>query len=123
MRMALAFVLLAHGIAHLVGFAVPWGIVQAREGTGTTIAGGLIDLGQNGMRAYGVAWLVLAVAFTIAAIMLVAGTVAWKSAVIGITLASVVMCLLSLPLTTIGLGLNAALLIWIAIGGQRGWFG
>ena len=58
MHFALSALLVAHGVAHLVGFAVPWKLVSTAEVPyRTTILGGMIDIGDTGARALGVVWL------------------------------------------------------------------
>lgn len=68
MKILFALFLAAHGVAHVVGFAVPWGLVESPQTPHkTTILAGAVDVGEAGMRAFGVVWLLLAVAFLIAA--------------------------------------------------------
>ena len=53
-----------HGIAHVVGFVVPWRIVTSIEQPyRTTVLQGRIDLGDLGIRLYGLGWLTIAVSF------------------------------------------------------------
>ena len=124
MRIALAVLLFLHGAAHLVGFAVPFGMAGTEaQRSVTTIAGGTIDLGRGGMRLFGVAWLLLAIAFAAVALMIVNGAPTWRfAAALGIVAASTTMCVVALPLTSVGLALNVALLAWIVLGMDRGWF-
>ena len=63
-RTLAAAILAAHGLIHLIGFVVPWGIAQV-EGFPyrTSALAGAVALGETGARAVGVAWLVLAVGF------------------------------------------------------------
>ena len=54
MRFALAALLIAHGVAHLVGFLVPWKLLSTAEVPyRTTVLGGLIEVGDAGARALG----------------------------------------------------------------------
>ena len=62
MRALLGGVLVVHGVAHLVGFVVPWRIVSSGEGPCWTTCSGLTSA-RVGVRAVGLAWLVVAVLF------------------------------------------------------------
>ena len=62
MRVALAALLIVHGVAHLVGFVVPWKLVSTVEMPyRTTILGGMADVGDVGARTLGVIWLMAAI--------------------------------------------------------------
>ena len=68
MRFVLAFFLLAHGVAHLVGFVSSWKLATLAElPYKTTVFSGRIDVGDAGIRVLGVLWLLTALAFLIAA--------------------------------------------------------
>jgi hypothetical protein len=59
MRFVLAALLIVHGVAHAVGFVVPWKLVSTAEVPyKTTIPGGMCDVGDAGARALGIVWLV-----------------------------------------------------------------
>ena len=110
MRVALAALLIAHGVAHLVGFVVPWKFISTAEVPyRTTILGGVADLGDAGARALGVVWLVAALAF-----VLLAGAVLdgwnvrlWTFAILAL---SIVLCVVGWPKARIGLVVNVVLL-------------
>jgi hypothetical protein len=123
MRFALAFLLLAHGLAHLVGFAVPWQLMKAPDlPKRTTIFGSAIDLGQQGMRAYGLLWLLMALVFVVAAGALAAQVPQWTViAALAVTV-STVLCIASLPEAKVGLWLNVGLIVLLVIAGWRDWF-
>ncbi len=110
MRVALAAVLFAHGVAHLVGFVVPWKLVSTAEAPyRTTILGGVTDLGDAGARAVGVVWLVAALAFVLLAGAVLAGwnVKLWVFAMLAL---SSVLCIVGWPEARIGLAVNAVLL-------------
>jgi hypothetical protein len=110
MRFVLAALLIAHGVAHLVGFLVPWKVVSIPEVPyRTTILGGVTDLGDAGARALGVVWLVAAVAFVLLAGALLAGWSVrlWIFAMLSM---SIVLCIVGWPEARIGLVVNAVLL-------------
>jgi hypothetical protein len=115
MRIALACFLLLHGIAHIVGFLGAW------APTRTTIIGDRIDLGIGWIKLVGVAWLVLAVAFAAVALATVIGVAGWPTIAITIASASLMLCLLQLPETQFGVGLNVVLIAGVIFGQHRGW--
>jgi hypothetical protein len=72
LRFVLAFVLVAHGIAHLVGFISSWKLAKLVElPYKTTIFSDRLDMGG---RVIGVLWLLGALAFLVAATALATGT-------------------------------------------------
>ena len=116
----LAAVLLAvHGLIHLIGFVVPWGIAQV-EGFPyrTSALDGAVALGEPGVRLVGVAWLVLAVGFV------VAGIATWRRAAWAtpltavLAVGSIVVCVPGLPEAVFGIVVDAAILAalgWVAV--------
>ena len=67
MRFVIAFFLIAHGMAHLVGFWCHRQLAKPRDFSyKTTIASGAIDVGDIGIRLVGIFWLLTAAAFVIA---------------------------------------------------------
>jgi hypothetical protein len=109
---ALAAAALAlHGLIHLIGFVVPWGLAQVGGFPyRTTAFAGAIALGDAGARAVGVAWLVLAIGFVVAAVAL------WRRKPWAVPLAvvlvigSVFVCAAGLPEAGIGILVDAAIL-------------
>jgi hypothetical protein len=114
-RRIAAVAVAAHGLIHLIGFVVPWGIAQV-EGFPyrTTALGGAVALGDAGARAVGLAWLVIAVGFVVAGIAL------WRDArwapAFAATLAvvSIAVCALGLPEAAFGIVVNLAILALVA---------
>jgi hypothetical protein len=110
MRFALAALLIAHGVAHLVGFVVPWKLVSTAEVPyRTTIFGGITDVGDAGARAIGVVWLLTGLAFALLGGAVLAG---WNVRVwmFGIIPVSMALCVVGWPEARIGLVVNAVLL-------------
>ncbi len=116
MRYALPALLAVHGMAHLVGFVVPWRLVTAPDMPfKTTLLAGRVDVGEAGIRAVGVFWLLMAVVMMATAIG-VAVQARWASAlVLPVVTGSLVLCLLDLPATRIGLALNALLVVLLLL--------
>jgi len=66
-RWLLAGLLIAHGIAHVVGFVVPWKLLTSKEVPyRTTVLAGSVDLGDMGARLLRLMWLGVAVGLAIA---------------------------------------------------------
>ena len=117
MRVLLGGALLVHGVAHLVGFVVPWRIVTSSEVPyRTTLLGA--DIGHAGVRALGLAWLFVSVFFVgMGANVLRHG--AWHyDAILALVGVSVVLCLLGLPESRPGLLANASIGALLLLG----WF-
>jgi hypothetical protein len=119
MRFALAFLLVAHGIAHLVGFISSWRLATLAElPYKTTVFSGRLDLGDAGIRMLGVLWLLAALAFLVAAIALATG-MGWAGKVIpAAVIASALLCLAAWPDARIGLVVNLGLAVVLAIGAR-----
>ena len=106
-RVPLAVLLLGHGVAHLVGFVVPWKIaILAEVPYGTTILAGRVDLGPNGIRALGVLWLLVALAFVVIAGAITFQAGWWYQALLITTGVSLVLCVLGWPDSRLGLIAN-----------------
>jgi hypothetical protein len=76
MRFALVMLMTLHGIAHLVGFVGSWWPAALRDYVyKTTVIGGLVDIGDGGIRLVGLAWLAAAIAFITVASLAPLGTI------------------------------------------------
>jgi hypothetical protein len=106
----LALVLIAHGIAHLVGFVVPWGLMPSDMAGRTTVLAGAVDIGETGARVFGILWLALAIGFFASGAALLAG---WRDSVWIVRLAalSLVFCGVGWPDTRIGLIVNVIIIV------------
>jgi hypothetical protein len=118
-RTLAAALLAVHGLIHLLGFVVPWGIAQV-EGFpySTSALGGALALGEPGARLVGLVWLALAVGFVIA------GVATWRRAAWAVPLTavlavgSIAVCVLGLPEAVFGIVVNVAILAalgWVAV--------
>ena len=111
MRLMLAALLIGHGVAHIVGFVVPWKLMQMPEMPyRTTILGGMIDVGDAGIRVIGILWLSIGLAFVVVAGGVVAGW-SMRMAVFALLALSSAFCVIGWPEARIGLIVNAALLV------------
>lgn len=122
MKILFALFLALHGVAHLVGFAVPWGLVDsAQTPHKTTVLAGAVDLGETGIRVFGVIWLLLAIAFLVGA-WAVATTQPWVVRWLWvITVASLVASTVSWPEARIGVVIDLALIVLLAASTRVAW--
>jgi hypothetical protein len=122
LRLGLALLLLAHAIAHVVGFVVPWRLATLSDMPyRTTVLGGAFDLGPTGIRLYGLLWLGLAIAFAVAAGALLLRLPWWyRLTLIGAPW-SLAMCVASWPDTRLGVAANLVLLVLAIAGTHAGW--
>lgn|SRR5262245_18314730 len=116
MRFFIAAFLAAHGIAHVMGFAVPWKFVTSPElPYRTTIFTGLWDVGDAGIRVVGAFWLVGAALFLAAA---ATWAFDWSSAIVLTVTAvgvSTLLCGIDWPQTNIGLTINGAIAVALVL--------
>ena len=119
MRWLLAFVLVAHGVAHLVGFVSSWKLATLAElPYKTTLFAGRLDVGDAGIRVIGVVWLLAALAFLVAA-GAVAITTDWAGRFLfAAVIASFVLCMTGWPDARIGVAVNVGLVLLLAIGAR-----
>jgi hypothetical protein len=121
--MILAALFIGHGVAHVVGFAVPWKLVTSSEVPyRTTVAGGLVDIGPAGVRLVGLLWLVVAVALVSIAAGVLQHTTWWYRESIAVLMVSCVLCLLGWPDSRPGLVANALILVVLIGGAALGWY-
>jgi hypothetical protein len=116
MRFILAAVLGVHGIAHFVGFVFSWQIATLAElPYKTTILAGRIDVGDGGIRAMGLLWLLGGLGFLIAAVG-VATEAPWSLRLTALMVAvSLVLCTIGWPDSRIGLVVNIALAVVLVV--------
>ena len=122
MRIALAVLMLLHGIAHLPGFIAAW----RPDGFGempykTTILAGRVDLGDAGIRVIGVVWLLVAIGFVVAAAGTFTGRSWWMVALVGVALVSLGLSAPEWPLARVGVAVNVAILAALFAGQRFGW--
>ena len=110
MRFAVAAILGAHGLAHLVGFVSSWRLATFPElPYKTTTFAGRLDLGDAGIRVMGLLWLLVAVAFFGSA-MAVAAEAHWALRfTLVVVVASALLCTAGWPDSQIGLAVNVTL--------------
>lgn len=116
MRYALSVLLAAHGIAHLVGFMVPWRFLSSPDMPfKTTLLAGRVDVGDAGIRVVGVLWLLTALVIIGSAAGLALHARWAESIVLPVVLVSLVLCLIEVPQAGIGLALNVGLVLLLLL--------
>lgn len=122
MRIALAVLLALHGIAHLVGFLVPWRLVEPEDMVyETTLLAGRLDVGEAGIKALGVVWLLAAMAFLVAAFGAWTARGWWVPLTAGLAALSLLLSVLHWPDARVGVLVNAAILLALVVGIRLGW--
>jgi uncharacterized protein DUF6920 len=122
MRYAVAALLLAHGIAHLPGFAVPWRLLSSPEMPySTAILSGRWDVGAAGIRMIGLAWLIVGLTFVAAAVGYVRHSPWAVMLIASVAVASLALSVLNWPQARIGVFVNLAVLILLPLIGQLAW--
>jgi hypothetical protein len=110
LRLAIGVFLIAHGIAHLAGFVVPWQLMKSPDlPYRTTIFGGAIDVGVVGIKIVGILWLLLAIAVAGLGTSYLANRMSYPAA-FGVVGASLLMSIAGWPDARIGVVINVVLL-------------
>jgi hypothetical protein len=122
MRILLAFLFIAHGIAHLPGFVVPWRLATLPGlPYKTSMINGSVQVGGMGIRILGLFWLLGALGFVLTGAATLRGYGYWPTLGVAVTLFSLVLTLLGWPEARIGTVLNLMLLTLILFGARAGW--
>jgi hypothetical protein len=121
MRIVAALVLLVHGVANLVGFVVPWRLATLPEVPyRSTILGGRLEVGDTGVRALGVLWLVAALAFAAAAAGVLLHASWWRPLSMAVAVVSLALCVTGWPDAKIGIPVNVAIIAVLVIATRAG---
>ncbi|MCK4547301.1 MAG: ABC transporter permease [Candidatus Eisenbacteria sp.] len=116
-RIGIAIVLFVHGLAHLVGFVVPWRIATLKDAPyKTTLLSGAVDVGDVGIRLVGILWLAAAVAFVAAGVGIIAPFPWWRWLALCTAGFSLVLSILGWPDSKIGVPVNVAILAFLIAG-------
>lgn len=117
MRFVLALLLVAHGVAHLVGFVSSWKLATLAElPYKTAVFSGRVDVGDAGIRVMGVLWLLAALAFLVAAFAVATETGWAVRFTLAAVIASLILCVVFWPDARIGVAVNVGLALLLAIG-------
>jgi hypothetical protein len=119
MRFVFAFLLVAHGVAHLVGAISSWQLATlAGLPYKTTIFSGRLDVGDAGIQVVGVLWLIAALAFLVGAIAFITDRDWAGRFVFAAVAASMLLCAMGWPDSRLGLAVNVGLALVLAIGAR-----
>jgi hypothetical protein len=119
MRFIIGLVLIAYGLAHSLGFVIPWRIGPGKNAPyNTTILNGVVDLGDIGIRAMGILWLIAGLAFIAAGIGVMA-TSSWGGiATLDATMFSLILSIIGWPDSRVGVFINVAILAYLGLVGR-----
>ena len=112
MKIIAAIVLALHGLIHLMGTFAYLKILEIQSLPYKTIfLGGRIDLGEVGTGVFGALWGVVAVGFVVASIAMLTNRSWWRSALLAVTMLSLVVTILDSSLAFAGVVLNVVILL------------
>ena len=115
MDIAFAILILIHGIAHLVGFVVPWKLVKFEDMPyKTTLLNGSIDAGASGIKIIGILWLITATLFIICCFGILFYWDIDYLVYITATI-SLIMSILGLPDSKLGIPVNILIFIYLIL--------
>jgi len=116
MRLLIAFFFIAYGIAHLAGFLVYWKFIDI-EGFPwrNDFFNGRYEVGDNGVWAVGIVWLVLGLAFILAGILAVATNAAWEIFTLITATGSLVLSAACRPETRYGVVINIVIIAFLIV--------
>jgi hypothetical protein len=121
--MLLGALLVGHGIAHVVGFVVPWKLITSTEVPyKTTVLAGALDVGPAGVRIIGLIWLLVSIAFISLATGLQQHASWWYRDAFATAAVSLALCALGWPESRPGVVANVALLGILVAAGLLGWY-
>jgi hypothetical protein len=118
MYIALGLLMMLHGMAHMVGFAAPFGYLDNPPPVSSTL---FSAIGPGGMKALGILWLANAVLFIVAGFGLLRHSPWWSQATIIACVLSLILTASFLPYAKIGLGVNLLLLAFVYFNSNAGW--
>ena len=119
MRFVFAVLLVAHGVAHLVGFVSSWKLATLAElPYKTVVFSGRVDVGDVGIRMMGVLWLLAALGFLAAAFAVTTETGWAVRFTLAAVVASLILCVVGWPDARIGVAVNVGLALLLAIGAR-----
>ena len=114
---AAAFFVFAHGLVHLIGVVVYWQLAEVEDFPPykTTLLNGRWEIGDIGMRIYGLAWLIATLGFVISAVAMVFRLDWWNPVLIATTLFSLVVNALDWDWAKYGALLDILILVVLII--------
>ena len=111
-----AVFLILHGLVHVIGFTVPWGLDGPRGVEySTLILNRSIEVGDAAFKALGFVWLAAAVAFVVVGVMVWRAHPWARRTTVALVLGSLVLCAIGLPGSRFGLAIDVVLLALLAV--------
>lgn len=121
MHIIAALVLFGHGLSHLVGFLAGWNLMPHKVPPVTTLFWGHVRVGDVTNKLMGSLWLLLTLAFTVAAMGALLRSGFWPRFTQVAALTSLALCLVEGPEAKIGMIVNLALLGVLSLAIKTGW--
>ena len=122
MRISLAVFLVLHGIAHIVGFVVPWRIAKMDDMPyKTTIFYGKIDVSDVGIRILGIIWLLIALAYFYSGWITYQQFDFWLTYTLVVSVISLAFCIIAVPDSHIGIYINIVLITLYYLNDKFNW--
>ena len=122
MHIIFGIFLIAHGIAHLVGFITYWKIASFEEMPyKTTLLSDRVDVGDAGIRIVGIFWLLTGLAFAVLGIGAITLQPWWYPLIIYLSIFSLLMCILGWPDARFGALINLIILAFLVLANNFGW--
>jgi hypothetical protein len=117
---AFAVFLALHGLVHVVGFTVTWGLGGPKGVEySTRILNDSVDIGDTAVKALSFVWLAAAVAFVVVGAMVWRGHPWARRTAAAVLLGSLVLCAIRVPGSVIGLAIDVVLLALLAVAPDR----
>lgn len=116
LRLVAAAGIALHGLVHLLGTAVYLRLAEVPEFPyKTTLLGGRWDLGDAGIRVFGLLWAGAAIGFGIAAVALLRDWSSWRMVLAIVTLSSLALTMLDWTVAYAGIVVNGAILAMLLL--------
>jgi hypothetical protein len=121
LSISVAVIALLHGLIHLMGFVAYWPLASLPDlPYKTSLLNGRWELGAAGMRLFSLLWLLAALGWVVAGLLLIFEQPAWAPLMLGATLLSLAICLLDWGVAFRGALIDLAfLLILFVVFGLR----
>jgi hypothetical protein len=119
-RRFIAAFLAAHALAHLVGFAWPWWLIEPGP-YATPAPDGAVFIGDAAMNVMSALWLVTASMFGAAALAVLHGHWTWRRITAVAAIASLVLSIICWPGSLMGIPINVAILTLLRVTSRSHW--
>jgi hypothetical protein len=95
LSVSFAVVAILHGLVHLMGFVAYWPLANVPDlPYKTSLLNGRFEVGVTGMRLFSLVWLLAALGWVVAGLLLAFGRSVWAPLMLGAALLSLVICFL-----------------------------